>query len=197
MDFNKDMDKYLKNRRPIDNKFFSVSLKKEKKVPKTNEESITVYKEETKNSSKQSIWAKLFGFSKKEEEKVLRDDLNEEEMYKLKVMQKELESVDDLEAEYPKDVEELEEVKGGVFSRWLSNLRLFNRSGKVKRKAEELDLIEQEIIPQIDEDVRDVLKIVHKWLEKLDGRTKGAFKRSNDFKVYKELLEKYDLVKKK
>lgn len=50
--------------------------------------------------------------------------------------------------------------------------------------------------PVLDEDVRDVLKITFKWLKQMDPEQIEQIKRSQDFEKYKQVLDKYGLIKK-
>ena len=46
------------------------------------------------------------------------------------------------------------------------------------------------------EDLKEVVKILHKWIEKLPSDKINQFKRSDDFVKYKELLDKHGMIKK-
>lgn len=46
------------------------------------------------------------------------------------------------------------------------------------------------------EEIKQVIKILHKWLEQLPSDKINQFKRSDDFKKYKESLDKLGLIKK-
>lgn len=50
--------------------------------------------------------------------------------------------------------------------------------------------------PVLDEDVREVLKITFKWLKQMDPEQIDEIKRSPDFEKYKQVLDKYGLIKK-
>ena len=51
--------------------------------------------------------------------------------------------------------------------------------------------------PVLDQDVIEVIKIGHRWLNELPPGKKRSFKASDDFQKYKTVLEKYGLVKEK
>lgn len=59
-------------------------------------------------------------------------------------------------------------------------------SSTVQEESEHEKLIDQ---------TRTVLKDLHKWLSKLPPEQVDAFKRSPDFERYKELLDKYGLIR--
>ena len=46
------------------------------------------------------------------------------------------------------------------------------------------------------EDLKEVIKILHRWIEQLPGDKINRFKRSDDFQKYKELLDKHGMIKK-
>ena len=48
----------------------------------------------------------------------------------------------------------------------------------------------------IKEELKKVIKIQHKWINKLGPEKIKEFKNSEDFFEYKEILEKYNLIKK-
>ena len=77
-----------------------------------------------------------------------------------------------------------------------------NESGiftKIKSWFEIKDGVEEELQevdePLVDDEIRDVLKIQNKWLLKLPKKTIEEFKKSEDYKKYKETLRKYNLIK--
>ena len=93
--------------------------------------------------------------------------------------------------EIDEEIEELEEVRESLWTRFLRSMRSSRRS-----EAELRDDILDDVVPAIDTDVKDVLKVMHKWLERLPSNDMNQFKRSEDFEQYKTILEKYDLIKK-
>lgn len=101
---------------------------------------------------------------------------------------KELEDEEDQLEEVEHEIEELEERREGLLERFLNTLR---RSKQPKK--EEFDTLEE--VPVLDEDVKEVLKRLHKWVEKLPNRQMREFKISEDFEMYKDLLKKYGLIK--
>ena len=116
----------------------------------------------------------------------VQEDLTPEEMEKLEHMEDEIEEIDE-------DIEELEEKREGLVARFLQSMRLF------RHKSPPLtdDEILEDVVPVIDEDVKETLKTLHKWLEKLPNNELRAFRVSDDFQSYKAILEKYGLIKEK
>ena len=190
--FNKDLDKYLRQRR--ENKFSFRFGNRQKivhePVPEVHEHEVTVEDREP------SFWSKLF---KKQEEPV-SEDLTPEERAKLEAMEHDLESIDEMEAQDPEHKEMYEEAKEGLIERFFQSIRLFRHRHQVEEEAELVmeaeDDLEQEKA-MIDQDVKDVLKVTHKWLGKLSKRQREAFMESDDYARYKEVLEKHGIAKAK
>jgi len=49
--------------------------------------------------------------------------------------------------------------------------------------------------PVFSQDIKEVLKIQNRWLMKLPQKTIKEFKDSEDYKIYKDTLKKYNLIK--
>lgn len=189
---NKDLDKYLRQRR--ENKFSFRFGSKHKvvhePVPEVHEHEVTVEEREP------SFWSRLF----KREPEPISEDLTPEERVKLEAMEHELEAVDEMESADPEHKELYEEEKQSLLERMFQTMRLFRHRHQVEEEAEMVmeaeDTLEEEKA-QMDEDVKDVLKITHKWLGKLTKRNREEFMESDDYKRYKEVLEKHGLAKAK
>lgn len=107
-------------------------------------------------------------------------------------LEEEIEEVDS-------EVDELEERREGLFSRLFALIR-----GRSKDDDYDED-IPQEVVAQaigehqknedLIKETRLVLKSIHRWLGKLPPEQIESFKRSPDFTRYKELLDKYGLIK--
>jgi hypothetical protein len=118
------------------------------------------------------------------------EHLSGEEMRKLEAMQGKIEQVDTLEAQHPEAFDELEEKRDGLMGKFFR----FLRGSEQQHKGEEAVA---EMSERLDADVKQVLKKVHLWLEKLPADEKMRFRRSPEFVEYKALLQKYGLVKAK
>lgn len=192
-DFNDDMQDYLdklygKKERYVD------SVKKDKKkkpvskeiVPEISEEEVFVEYEDSRPNTGVRRWLdNIFGSGSRKDEDMLLDDLPENEAHVLEDIEEDIEHIDE-------EIEELEEEREGMMSRFLKKMR----KSRSKSEAELKDDLLDEVVPVIDEDVKEVLKILHLWLEKLPNQDLRAFRVSNDFEKYKAVLEKYGLVKK-
>jgi hypothetical protein len=90
------------------------------------------------------------------------------------------------------EAESKDKKEGGFMS------KLFNFGSK-KRQEQEIeeneDLLERQRLSQNVEDLKDTIKILHKWLEKLPPERISEFKRSPDFEKYKDGLRKLGLIK--
>jgi len=185
------MDKYLDriNKGKSSSSFmskFKSSKKPDEIVPDVSEtETHIEYKEP-------SFFKRLMQWSRRN--KVESDDeLSEEEKIKLMAMENEVETIEEEEDQLQEVEEELEEKKAGIIK------TLMQKLGFYSAKEEDFEALEEELYeePVVPSDVSEVLKITYSWLEKLPARQKKAFKESDDFEKYKEVLTKYGLVKKK
>ncbi len=129
-----------------------------------------------------------------EEDEEPDEELSEEEMEKL---EEELdENIDEqAEADEPAVEDDLEVPKPTLVERFFS---LFESS----EPAEEFDEFDPEHYAEeeservmFEEDVKEILRIAHDWIEELPGEKLREFKESEDFERYQELLDKLDLLK--
>lgn len=187
--FNKDMERYIKGRRSsrLDIRFPS-RKKKPEEVPEVNSNEITVEHRET-------WWSRLFRREQLEPE----EDLSPEEQARLDAMEQEIEAIDEAEEDStdPDDIEMLEEARESILERLFQSLRFFRRRHRLEDQAERMAELEEEEAEQLvmDEEMKEVLKITHKWLGKLMKRYKDEFKKSKDYERYVTILEKYGVAK--
>ena len=205
-DFNDDMGAYLDSRNtksdsdsvpffkkvdsliPIRKAFSSSS---DKDVPQlSNAIESTVYDDDAKPSFFGRIVA-LFGSSSSSAR-----DLDEEVETMPEDIQEEIHEIEDEITEVDQEVEELEEKRESLIKRFFSIFRS-NRSKPIEEEepfehAEDVELDPNEVLKA---ETRQTLKIIHKWISRLPPEQIDAFKRSPDFARYKELLEKYNLLK--
>lgn len=99
------------------------------------------------------------------------------------------------------DIQELEEVeaedevkKEAVLSRMFSKLKNFFGPGKDDDFDDAQEEKAAEALP-LDEEIKEVLKLTHKWITKLPPEELHAFRTSPDFEKYKTVLKKYGLIK--
>ena len=80
----------------------------------------------------------------------------------------------------------------GFFSRMLGSLF----GGREEEEVEvQMEPAREE--HEIDPELVEVLRISGKWLNKLDGETKKAFRESQDYAKYKYYIDKHGLTKRK
>lgn len=195
-DFNKDFDKYIERRK---NKgqtpFFKAveSLIPKRKSSKKIEEfdDDNYYPNEKEKKSFLTIIFRKFYTKKNNDyeddmEPINKTNLNED----VEEIEEEIEEVNE-------EVEELQEKREGLFKRLFSMIFGSNQSDE----DEDIDpeLVKTEIQKEqesLKHETRVVLKLIHKWISKLSPEHIDAFRRSPDFVKYKDLLEKYDLIRK-
>ncbi len=188
---NRELEKYLNSRRSREGaRFFKRPKPKKDPEPLPQDlksDEVHVFDQE------ESFWDRLL--NRKRE--VVSEDLTPDEMARLRAMEAELEQVETVEEAHPELEAELEPLHESLFDQFLNLFRGFRRRHWVDEQAEKVQFIEEEVVPQLDEDVKRVLKIIHKWIAKLPKRYKDEFKKSKDFILYRDLLEKYGVAKKK
>jgi TolA-binding protein len=201
-DLNKDLSGYIGKRRSMRRgKLFgwnkAVAIKPAKpKSAEVNPDVEVEYK-------KPGFLSKVFSFRRglvKEAER--SEDLTPEEMAKLKGMEDDIEETEEKIVQKEDEVKELQQEEEVLVERRESMLsNFFNKINFLKKKQQTQAEPEQEenskYEPVLDEDVVEVIKICHKWLNELPPGKKRSFKASSDFQKYKEVLEKYGLVKQK
>lgn len=157
--------------------------------------SSTVYEDDNKKVS-------FFGFLFKKksataefmEEEIQEAQIADPQMYEeLESMEEEVESIDE-------EMQSLETKKQSVLSQFFKSL-----FGSSRKSIDEDDIeeISQEDIDAsvaqreslVEEETKEVLKAMHKWLSKLPPEQIEAFRRSEDFDRYKALLQHYGVAK--
>ncbi len=189
--FNDDLGRYLstiKKDKPISIirrvNIFS-SIKSSEKVPEVAPNEVHVeYKEP-------SVFRRILTWRRRMKMQQLEEELSEAEKQEVEELEGEIEALEDEEAELEEMAEEVEVQREGLFARLLNKLKISRSEYEEDFDPEEYE----EPAPAFDEDVKDILKVTHTWLEKLPARRLQEFKRSPDFEKYKAVLIKYGLVK--
>ncbi len=185
-DFNDDMQEYLdriygRKRRYVETVSSSKSSQKESEVvPQDISEDEIYIESDSKKRGFLGWFYSLFKSSKNDD----LDDLPPEVVEDVIEAEEHLEEIDE-------EVKELEDERESLLQRFLKLLRFSSRK-KVVEEDFEVDVPPE----RLPDDVVDVIKRLHKWLEKLPNRDMRDFKTSEDFLKYKGLLEKYGLIKK-
>jgi hypothetical protein len=196
-DFNKDFDNYISSRKNANQ--FNFFKKVESLIPKKS-----IFSKKKKNDfeddyveekPKKTFFSNLF--KKKKNIKKNYDDEDSMEKIPPKKIKKEVEQLEQEVEDFTEAQDELEQRREGLFK------KMFRVIFGVNEKFEEEDidpsLIKTEVKKEEDilkQETRATLKIVHKWISRLSPEQIDAFRRSPDFVKYKELLERYDLLKK-
>jgi hypothetical protein len=200
-DFNKELMGYIGKRKSgqgILSRLKKISESKPAEKPKT----VGPMQVEVEYK-KQGLLSKLFYFRRrliKEAEK--SEDLTPEEMAKLHGMEDDIEDTEkeivekeDEVKEIKRQEEKLVEKRENMLTKFFDKVNVFKRKPMANVEAQPEAYEKEE--PVLDQEVIEVIKIAHKWLGELTPGKKRSFKASADFQKYKEVLEKYGLVKEK
>lgn len=145
---------------------------------------------------------RLFSFRRKLiKETSDSEDLSPQDMAKLRAMEDDIEETEKEIVEKEEEIKEIREEEEELVEKRESQLgKFFGNINIFKRRRMDTVEVETDVYqeaPVLDEEVVEVLKVMHKWIDQLTPSKKRSFKASNDFKKYKGVLEKYGLVKKK
>jgi len=201
-EFNKELAGYIGKKRVRKGLFGFVSKPGYQK-PKSEKKASDMASGVEVEYKKPGLLSKLFSFRRgliKEAEKT--EDLSPEEMAKLKGMEDEIEETEEKIMEKEEEVKDIKQEEEGLVEKRESMLtKFFSKVNFLKSKRMEPDRPESEESedeePVLDQDVIEVIKIGHRWLNELPPGKKRSFKASDDFQKYKAVLEKYGLVKEK
>ncbi len=172
-DFNHDMDRYLGDR--VQPK--ARAKKKMKRVDDSEFESVD--REFGKKSFLQRLFSPIFSQDKEDENSIREIDEIEAEL------DEGIHEVDPAQEEYYEESEPDRRPRMPFIS------RLKNMFSGSYDEYETYD----EVAPDPEPDLINLLKIQQRWLDKLPADKKKEFKTSEDFKTYKEVLKKYELIK--
>lgn len=202
-EFNKELSGYIGKKRARKG-LFGFGSKPGYQKPKAEKKPAGVATGVEVEYKKPKLFPKLFSFRRgliKEAER--SEDLSPEEMAKLKGMEDDIEETEkeivekeEEVEEIKKEEEELVERREGMLTKFFDKINVFKRKRMEPAENEPVEECEKEE-PVLDQDVIEVIKIGHKWLNELPPGAKRRFKSSDDFQKYKEVLEKYGLVKEK
>lgn len=127
-------------------------------------------------------WDVFSLFRKKKDDSVVEEYEDDEDFVD---EESEIEAIDEFE-------EDLEERRESALKRFFKKLRF----GRKKQVRDEDDYYEESVEEddELDE-IKDVIKITHRWLEELPPEVIDRFKRSEDFVRYKQVLKKLGMIK--
>jgi len=199
--FNDDMDEYLariygregRGKKGVETQQPKRPKPKKRKkqefeqVPaEVSEEEVFVEYDDTRPGSNVFDWlADVFSAKRKDEG--VPEDLPENEARVLEEAEHEIEETDE-------QIQDLERKRDSLWTKFLKSMRASRSSAE--DDGSDGDYGGEVSVASTDEDVKDVLKLVHKWLEELPPAKLNEFKQSEDFRKYKSVLEKYGLIRK-
>ena len=199
--FNDDMDEYLARIYGRDGRAKKGVETQQPKRPKpkkrkkqefeqvpaeVSEEEVFVEYDDTRPGSNVFDWlADVFSAKRKDEG--VPEDLPENEARVLEEAEHEIEETDE-------QIQDLERKRDSLWTKFLKSMRASRSSAE--DDGSDGDYGGEVSVASTDEDVKDVLKLVHKWLEELPPAKLNEFKQSEDFRKYKSVLEKYGLIRK-
>jgi len=201
-EFNKELSGYIGKKR-VRKGLFGFGSKLGYQKPKSEKKVSDVAKGVEVEYKKPGLLSKLFSFRRgliKDAEK--SEDLTPEEMARLKGIEDDIEETEQEIIEKEEEVKEIKKEEENLVEKRENMLtKFFSKVNFLKSKRMEADQPEPEERddeePVLDQEVIEVIKIGHKWLNELPPGAKRRFKTSDDFQKYKEVLEKYGLVKEK
>lgn len=180
-DFNDDLDDYIEQRKEDASPFERAVSKVKGKFQPVDK----IIEEKPRKKRRQySFISSIFRRRIPSEEEIEEElgTLSPQEKKELKQEEEKIEDAEELD-------EELEAQRESMITRFLRKLRIYRRA---QEEDYEEDLQEE---PVVDEEMKELLKVLHKWLEQLPYDKKEQFKRSEDFQKYKETLRRYNLIK--
>lgn len=143
------------------------------------------YEDETLSKSNQKITLSTILRRRIPDEEEIAREQKVRIKQEVEEIEEEIEDIDEME-------DELETEKESLFYKLR---RMFGGKAKEELYEEaEIQAAEQEQAI-LDEEVRETIKILHRWLEQLPPEKLEQFKRSSDFARYKELLRKFGMIK--
>ncbi|MBU0757655.1 MAG: hypothetical protein KKF44_06300 [Nanoarchaeota archaeon] len=182
-EINQDLDSYISDR--VDPKDRKRTIKKDYVSDSSFEQEDFEFYE-----PKEPFYRKIFNlFGRKKTEIIREIDEFEEEV------EKDIEEATDDMDEFEEE-ETIAANKPGFFQKLI---RLFRFSyDEYDAPSDEEEAIYDELDQknfELPDDVKEIIKIQHKWIQKLAPDKKKEFKESMDFEKYKDMLSKYNLIK--
>ncbi len=155
------------------------------RVPNVPVTKSTVYEREDKPSLLRIFFSRFFSSQEKKQILEEAEDLPPEVTKEVQETEEEIEYVDE-------EVDELENERESLLTRLFSLFRRAKTEEVDEEEIEEVELDENELLQK---ETREALRMIHKWIGRLPPDQINAFKRSPDFQKYKDILNKYNLIK--
>lgn len=189
-DFNKELDRYIDSRQSSKPTDFLIRKKKqdkrvEEKVPEMDGTSVIV------EDRDMSFFEKIFKKRKEEEFPEVEEaiDTEIEKTEDIQQLEEEYEELDEAE-------QAIEERKESIFSRIMNKIRHATiEEEQVETFDDDGNIVYDEDTFIIPDDLKEALRIQNVWLGKLSHAQMNAFKVSEDYKRYQNILRKYGLIK--
>lgn len=198
---NKELDSYITRMR---RRKFRESLcgifKREKPVKEEEEPDPEVSEELSeairKNYPSQNIYSRIKGVFKPKKGAEMSQEMGSEET---------VESAND--AEFEKELNELDEAEAkeenslGFFAgikNFFTKPRGYNVPGEEDLEKADSQTVTKIVLerPEIEKDIKKIALVTQSILQSLPEEKLKEFKKSDDFIIYKDVLSKYDLIKK-
>lgn len=191
-DINNDLGDYLNRKSGSGGKTTAFFKQVESLIPKWSDDSQVPEIDTTGPTiikrSEQSFFTRIFSGKKSQKELAREAQILEEDV---EPVAEEIEEIDE-------EIEELEQKRQGLMARFFGFFFGSGPSGRDDEKAtDDIDttLVQRTTRDELQEQTREVLKITHKWISRLPPEHIHAFRNSEDFKKYKDCLQKYQLIK--
>ena len=124
---------------------------------------------------------------------ILGEETSKPDVKEIEEIEEEIEEEIKEDKEFEEELEEIDEKpKKGFFQR-IKQLFFYNKNQE-DLTYEEIET--QEVKPDINEEIKEALKIQNRWLTRLSSKEIKRFKQSEDYVRYVEILEKHNLLKK-
>ena len=197
-DFNRDLDGYLKGRR-IGPRQSLFSRFGPRSAPRRPAQRLQVEEEEeTKEFRDRGFMSRMVAFitgrgrlDPKEEEAVEKEVVEE--------FSEEMDEIEEKEQELRSEKQALAKKRGSVIRDFFASLNFLRSRENYDEDVEEAS--QQQGKPQAQDtrelmqDMREVGKITVKVMQQIPAHKIRAFKESDEFKTFRELMKKYDLIK--
>ncbi|MFC1648580.1 hypothetical protein ACFL1B_03920 [Nanoarchaeota archaeon] len=192
--FNQDMGAYLKSRRRREDDRGKVGITvKSKPMPEMEDVPVMQPGQVHVEYERPGFWRRIFAAKRRQMVEEASDELSPEEMNKLQQMEAKVEGIEEEMTEMEEMEEELEHERESIIDKIMG---LIGLGGPKYEDIDDFDVMKANE-DAVDKDMKQVLKLAHRWLEKLPSEHKKDFKESEDFQLYLATLEKYGLIKQK
>lgn len=125
---------------------------------------------------------------------ILGEETSKPEVKEIEKIEKEIEEEIKEEKEFEEELKEIDQKPKKGFFQKIKQVIFFNKD-EDDVIYEEIET-QKEVKPDINEEIKEALKIQNRWLTRLSPKEIKRFKQSEDYTRYVEILEKHKLLKK-